>query len=209
MYAKFPSVSRRIREFYDISIGDLNELISMSDRGSTAEEINAYMLNRPVSGGITMWTPPPTTEIDLVRTEIAAYHKEEIIQAWYSQTDDGQPWNIMLFFTQYQSIEEYLAENSPAEIAKQIDWWTGTRMYNAGTYLGERHYEDREYCYDYYKEEAEKHGECPPNHDDERFLACNPDQGTDEWFCAYEPEPSEMAEELDNQDRKLGPRPGR
>ena len=146
-----------------------------------------------------MWTPPPTSEIDLVRTEIAGYHREEVIQAWYSQTDEGQPFNVMLFFTQYQSIEEYLTENSPAEIAKQIDWWTGTRMYNAGTYLGERHYEDREYCYDYYKEEATKHGECPPNHDDERFLACNPDHVADEWWCNYEPEPYEMAEELNNQ----------
>ena len=49
MYAKFPSVSRETRKFYDISIGDLNELINMSDRGSTAEAINAYMLNRPIS----------------------------------------------------------------------------------------------------------------------------------------------------------------
>ena len=72
-------------------------------------------------------------------------------------------------------------------------------MYNAGTYLGEMHYEDREYCYDRYKEAATKHGECPPNHDDERFSACNPDQGTAEWWCNYTPEPYEMAEELDNQ----------
>ena len=146
-----------------------------------------------------MWTPPPITEIDLVRTEIAGYHKEEIIQAWHSQTSDGQPFNIMLFFDQYETIEEYLDKNTPANIASQIDWWTGTRMYNAGEYLGERHYEDREYCYDHYKEEATKHGESPPNHDDERFLSCNPTQATNEWFCVYEPEPHEMAEELDSQ----------
>ena len=146
-----------------------------------------------------MWTPPPTTEIDLVRSEIAVYHKEEIIQAWHSQTSEGQPWNIRLFFDQYESIKEYLAENTAADIASQIDWWTGTRMYNAGEYLGERHYGDREYCYDYYKEEATKHGESPPNHDDERFLDCNPVQGTSEWWCNYNPEPAEMAEELDNQ----------
>ena len=135
-----------------------------------------------------MWTPPPTTEIDLVRSEIAVYHKEEIIQAWHSQTSDGQPWNVMLFFDQYESIEEYLAENTAADIASQIDWWTGTRMYNAGEYLNERHYEDREYCYDHYKEEATKHGESPPNHDDDRFLDCNPNQGSTEYWCNYSPE---------------------
>ena len=49
MFYKQSLVSRETRRFYDISIGDLNELINMSDRGSTAEEINAYMLDRPIS----------------------------------------------------------------------------------------------------------------------------------------------------------------
>ena len=49
MFQNRASVSRETREFYDLSIGHLNELINMSDRGYTAKEINAYMLNCPIS----------------------------------------------------------------------------------------------------------------------------------------------------------------
>ena len=49
IYVKFPSVSRETREFYDLSIGHLNELINMSDQACEVEQINHYMLNCPIS----------------------------------------------------------------------------------------------------------------------------------------------------------------
>ena len=39
------SVSRETREFYGLSIGQLNGLINMSDRGFSAEVMNYYMLS--------------------------------------------------------------------------------------------------------------------------------------------------------------------
>ena len=49
LYTNRNSVSRETREFYDLSIGHLNELINMSDLRFSAEAINHYMLNCPIS----------------------------------------------------------------------------------------------------------------------------------------------------------------
>ena len=49
MHINGSSVSRETRRFYDLPIGHLNKLMNMSDRGSSAEAINHYMLNCPIS----------------------------------------------------------------------------------------------------------------------------------------------------------------
>ena len=49
IYLKSSSVSRETRKFYNLSIGNLNKLTNMSDQGSSAEAINYYMLNCPIS----------------------------------------------------------------------------------------------------------------------------------------------------------------
>ena len=62
-----------------------------------------------------MWTPPPTTEIDLVRSELAGYNREEVIMAWYQQTSDGQPFNMMLFFDQYEKHRGIPCQEHPCQ----------------------------------------------------------------------------------------------
>ena len=49
MYFRSSSVSRETREFYDLSPGRFNELVNMSDLRFSAEAINAYLLNCPIS----------------------------------------------------------------------------------------------------------------------------------------------------------------
>ena len=77
-----------------------------------------------------MFTPPPQSEADAVRVIIGYYDPLEVLMAYYMQTSEGQPYNVMLFFSQYQTVDEYMENNDAAAIAGQIDWWTRTRIYS-------------------------------------------------------------------------------
>ena len=166
-----------------------------------------------------MFTPPPQSEADAVRLKMGAYWPCEITMAFHMQTKNGQPWNVHLFFDQYQSVEEYLEHNSAADIAGQIDWWTRTRIHNAEESLGEDHLGN----YECYFEELEKivdqntksqryrnkqlltGGEMPPgwglryqklpDRNDDEFWACKIEDRDTDW-CNYSPDHDEIAQEL-------------
>ena len=163
-----------------------------------------------------MWTPPPITEVDEVRMNAGCYTEAEVMMAWYMQTREGKPWNVMLYFTQYDSIEAYLERNPAAEIANQIDWWTGSRMYNIKNDLSERHLGYNE-CWEQVLEYCKENGEPPPDPEHEDFVRCAPYQYLDgevlhteadehalevpifipaKYECTYFPNAEEIAEDM-------------
>ena len=152
-----------------------------------------------------MFTPPPQSEADAVRVIIGHYDPLEMLMAYYMQTSEGQPYNVMLFFSQYQTIDEYMKCNSAAAVAGQIDWWTRTRIYNARESLQGSHTGNYQ-CYftahrDSWRQEAVDRNDpefwqCKLDRIDDgwQFLGIWEDEGID--WCNYEPSHEEIADEM-------------
>ena len=144
-----------------------------------------------------MWTPPPQTLVDAVRVAHGLYDDVEIVVAWYGQTAAGTPWGVCHFVPTYETMEDYLTRNKISRLALQADTLLGEHLGSFSESRMDMHEDDGCYVEDRLK--AIEKGRPLPHSRSAHYRDCKLawHVPTGRWVCTYEPEPWELASELD------------